>query len=446
MNYIDAVIADVEKKNDNQGEFLQAVKEVLYSLRVIIDRDDVYEKNSILERLVVAERSIIFRVPWVDDAGKIHVNRGYRIQFNSALGPYKGGLRFHPSANLSVMKFLAFEQTFKNSLTGLPMGGGKGGADFDPKGKSDNEIMHFCQSFMTELYRHIGPDTDVPAGDIGVGAREIGYMFGQYRRIANAFEAAVFTSKGVGWGGSLGRTQATGYGLVFFIEEFLNQKGDSFKGKQVVISGAGNVAIYAAEKAQEMGAKVISLSDSNGFVYHKDGIKLDTVKEIKLVRRGRLSEYLKTHSDAIYTEADKGRVWDLECDIALPCATQNELHLADAKSLVSNGCKIVAEGANMPTTMEGTDYFLEQGVSFFPGKAANAGGVSTSGLEMTQNSTRLYWSADEVYTKLKTIMTSIFHNIDQAAKEYGKPGNFVLGANVAGFRKVAKAMMEQGVI
>jgi glutamate dehydrogenase (NADP+) len=445
MNYIDAIIADVEKKNDNQYEFLQAVKEVLNSLRVIIDRDDIYHKEGILERLVMPERAILFRVPWVDDAGKVQVNQGYRIQFNSAIGPYKGGLRFHPSVTLSVMKFLAFEQTLKNSLTGLPIGGGKGGADFDPKAKSDGEVMRFCQSFMTELYRHIGPNTDIPAGDIGVGGREIGYMFGQFRRIANSFEA-VLTGKGIGWGGSLGRTQATGYGLIYIVEEYLKQKSDGFKGKKIAISGSGNVAIYAAEKAEQMGAKVISMSDSNGYIYHKNGINLDTVKDIKLAKRGRISECAEVHSDAVYTAADKGRVWDLECDIALPCATQNELQLEDAKNLVSHGCKIVAEGANMPTTIEGTDYFISKGLGFFPGKAANAGGVAVSGLEMSQNSAHLYWSSDEVYSRLKVIMTGIFTSIDQAAKEYGPAGNYVLGANVAGFKLVSRAMLDQGII
>ncbi|MCL2832889.1 MAG: NADP-specific glutamate dehydrogenase [Treponema sp.] len=445
MSYIDDIIADVEKKNDNQYEFLQAVREVMNSLRVIVDREPVYEKMGVLERLVIAERTIIFRVPWVDDAGKVQVNRGYRVQFNSAIGPYKGGLRFHPSVNLSVMKFLGFEQTFKNSLTGLPMGGAKGGADFDPKGKSDGESMRFSQSFMTELARHIGPDTDIPAGDIGVGAREIGYMYGQYRRMTNTFEA-VLTGKGVGWGGSLIRTQATGYGLIYIIEEFLHGRDDSIKGKKVVISGSGNVAIFAAEKAQELGAVVVSMSDSNGYIYHKSGINLVTVKDIKLTKRGRISEYAKVHTDAVYTEAGKGRVWDIPCDVALPCATQNELDLGDAKKLVAGGCKIVGEGANMPTTQEGTEYFLSGGISFFPGKAANAGGVATSGLEMAQNSARLYWSEEEVDMRLKGIMTGIYHNINDSAREYGKPGNFVLGANVAGFKRVAKAMLDQGII
>ena len=445
MSYVDTIIDDIEKKNTDQIEFLQAAREVLESLRVIVDHDDSYEKVALLERLVLAERTLIFRVPWIDDSGKVQVNRGYRVQYNSAIGPYKGGLRFHPSVNLSTMKFLAFEQTFKNSLTGLPMGGGKGGADFDPKGKSENEVMKFCQSFMTELYRHIGQFTDVPAGDIGVGAREIGYMYGQYKRISNTFEA-VLTGKGVGWGGSLVRTEATGYGLIYIVEEYFNRKGDSIRGKKVVISGSGNVAIFAAEKAQDLGAVVVSLSDSDGYIYHKAGINLNTIKDIKLVKRGRIADYVKTHHDAVYTEAGKGRVWDIECDIALPCAIQNELTLQDAKNLAASGCKIVAEGANMPTTAEGTEYLLSKGIVFFPGKAANAGGVATSGLEMSQNSVRYYWTFEEVDARLKSIMVNIFHNIDDAAKEYGRPNNFILGANVAGFRRVAKAMLAQGVI
>ena len=445
MSYIDTVMTDVEKKNADQGEFLQAAKEVLDSLRLIVERDSVYEKSGLLERLVEPERVIQFRIPWVDDSGKVRVNRGYRVQYNSAIGPYKGGLRFHPSVNLSIIKFLGFEQTFKNSLTGLPIGGGKGGSDFDPKGKSDNEVMRFCQSFMSELYRHIGPDTDVPAGDIGVGGREIGFMYGQYRRLVNANEG-VFTGKGFGWGGSLGRTEATGYGLIYITEEFLNSKGDSVKDKRIVISGSGNVAIFAAEKARQLGAIVVSMSDSNGFIYHKTGINLNTVKDIKLAKRGRISEYAETHKDVVYTETGNGRVWDIECDIALPCATQNELNLSDAKNLAENGCRIVAEGANMPTTMEGTEYFHNRGVTFFPGKAANAGGVATSALEMAQNSARLYWTFPEVDSRLKNIMAGIFRNIDDAAEEYGKPGNYVLGANIAGFKKVAKAMLDQGII
>ena len=445
MSYVDSVIADVEKKNAEQGEFLQAAREVLNSLRFIVEQDSVYEKTSLLERLVEPERAILFRVPWVDDSGKVRVNRGYRVQYNSAIGPYKGGLRFHPSVNLSIIKFLGFEQTFKNSLTGLPIGGGKGGSDFDPKGKSDNEVMRFCQSFMSELHRHIGPDTDVPAGDIGVGGREIGFMYGQYRRLVNANES-VFTGKGFGWGGSLGRTEATGYGLIYIVEEFLNSKGDSVKNKRIVISGSGNVAIFAAEKARQLGAIVVSMSDSNGFIYHKSGINLNTVKDIKLVKRGRISEYAEAHPDAVYTEVGNGRVWDIACDIALPCATQNELHLSDAKTLAENGCKIVAEGANMPTTMEGTELFFKRGIAFFPGKAANAGGVATSALEMAQNSARLYWTFPEVDSRLKTIMAGIFRNIDDAAEEYGKSGDYVLGANIAGFKKIAKAMLDQGII
>ena len=389
--------------------------------------------------------AIIFRVPLIDDSGKVQVNRGFRVQFNSAIGPYKGGLRFHPSVNLSIIKFLGFEQIFKNSLTGLPIGGGKGGSDFDPKGKSDNEVMRFCQSFMTELYRHIGPDTDVPAGDIGVGGREIGFMYGQYKRLVNRFEG-VLTGKGIGWGGSLVRTEATGYGLVYIVDEYLKSKSDGFKGKKVAISGSGNVAIFAAEKAFALGATVVSMTDSNGFIYHKNGINLDTIKEIKLVNRERLAKYGETHSDAVYTDNGKGKVWDIACDIALPCATQNELLLDDAKKLTENGCKIVAEGANMPTTMDATEYLLSKGVAFFPGKAANAGGVATSALEMSQNSARLSWTFDEVDAKLKNIMTGIFRNIDGASKEYGKPGNFVIGANIAGFKKVARAMLDQGVI
>ena len=445
MSYVDSVIADIEKKNADQGEFIQAAKEVLESLRIIVDNDSIYEKAGLLERLVEPERIIQFRIPWVDDAGKVRVNRGYRVQYNSAIGPYKGGLRFHPTVTLSVMKFLGFEQTFKNSLTGLPIGGGKGGSDFDPKGKSDNEVMRFCQAFMTELYRHIGADTDVPAGDIGVGGREVAYMYGQYKRIVNAFEA-VFTGKGLGWGGSLVRTEATGYGLVYMVEEFLNRRGESVKGKRVAVSGSGNVATFAAEKARQLGAIVMTMSDSNGFIYHKSGINLNTVKDIKLAKRGRISEYVKTHTDAVYTEAGNGRVWDIECDIALPCATQNELTLSDAENLAGNGCKIVAEGANMPTTLEGTEFLLSRKIPFFPGKAANAGGVATSALEMAQNSARLSWSFEEVDNKLKGIMANIFRNIDDAAEEYGNPGNYILGANIAGFKKVAKAMLDQGII
>jgi len=445
MSYIDTIISAIEKRDAGQPEFIQAAKEVLESLRIIVDQDNTYEKAGLLERLVEPERAIVFRVPWIDDAGKVQVNRAFRVQFNSAIGPYKGGLRFHPSVNLSIIKFLGFEQIFKNSLTGLPMGGGKGGSDFDPKGKSDNEVMRFCQSFMTELYRHIGPDTDVPAGDIGVGGREIGFMYGQYKRVVNRFEG-VLTGKGIGWGGSLARTEATGYGLIYIIEEYLNKIGDSFKGKKVVISGSGNVAIFAAQKVMSYGATVVSMSDSNGFIYHKDGINLDTIKEVKLLKRERLTSYSDAHKDSVYTDVNKGRVWDLACDIALPCATQNELLLEDAKKLVANGCKVVGEGANMPTTMDATEYLLGKGAAFFPGKAANAGGVATSGLEMSQNSARLSWSFEEVDAKLKNIMANIFHSIDDAARDCGKPNNFVIGANIAGFKKVAKAMLDQGVI
>ena len=445
MSYVDNIISDIEKNNAGENEFLQAAREVLESLRVIADTNPQYESLSLLERLVLPERIVIFRIPWVNDSGKVKVNRGYRVQYNSAIGPYKGGLRFHPSVNLSVMKFLAFEQTFKNALTGLPLGGGKGGSDFDPKGKSENEVMRFCHAFMTELCRHIGQNTDIPAGDMGVGAREIGYMYGKYKSLTNTFES-VLTGKGVGWGGSLIRTEATGYGLVYFVEEYMNGKGDSFKGKRVLVSGSGNVAIFAADKAMKYGASVIAMSDSNGFIYHKGGINLDTLKEIKLKKRGRISEYAAAHTDAVYTETGEKRIWDLECDIAMPCATQNELNLADAKNLVANGCGIVAEGANMPTTRDATDYLLAKGIPFFPGKAANAGGVATSGLEMAQNSTRFYWSPEEVDARLKTIMKGIFHNIDDAAKEFGKPGNFVFGANIAGFKRVANAMIGHGIV
>ena len=445
MGYIDNIISIIEKRDAGQPEFLQAAKEVLDSLRIIVDKDSTYEKAALLERLIEPERAVVFRVPWIDDAGKVQVNRGYRVQFSSAIGPYKGGLRFHPSVTLSIIKFLGFEQIFKNSLTGLPMGGGKGGSDFDPKGKSDNEVMRFCQSFMTELYRHIGPDTDVPAGDIGVGGREVGFMYGQYKKITNAFEG-VLTGKGLGWGGSLVRTEATGYGLVYIVEEYLNKKGDSFKGKKVAISGSGNVAIFAAEKAAALGATVISMTDSNGFIHDKDGIKLDTIKDIKLVNRERLTKYAEAHKSAVYSETGRGRVWDIACDIALPCATQNELLIEDAKKLAASGCKVVAEGANMPTTLDATEYLLSKSIAFFPGKASNAGGVATSGLEMSQNSGRMSWSFEEVDAKLKTIMCNIFRSIDEASKEYGKPGNFVIGANIAGFKKVAKAMLEQGVV
>jgi len=446
MSYIDKIISIIERRDAGQPEFLQAAKEVLDSLRIIVDQDNTYEKAGLLERLIEPERAITFRVPWVDDSGKVQVNRGYRVQFNSAIGPYKGGLRFHPSVTLSIIKFLGFEQIFKNSLTGLPIGGGKGGSDFDPKGKTDNEVMRFCQSFMSELFRHIGPDTDVPAGDIGVGGREIGFMYGQYKKIRNAFEG-VLTGKGLDWGGSLVRTEATGYGLVYIVNEYLNTKGDDFRGKKVAISGSGNVAIFAAEKAQSLGAQVISMTDSNGSIYDKEGIKLDTIKEIKINNRERLTKYAEAHKSAEYFEAGKGKkVWDIACDIALPCATQNELNIDDAKKLVSNGCKVVAEGANMPTTLEATDYLINNKVAFFPGKASNAGGVGVSGLEMAQNSARISWTFEKADTELKIIMGNIFNKLDEAAKEYGKPGNFVIGANIAGFKKVAKAMLEQGVV
>ena len=443
MSYVESVLAELIRKNPAQEEFIQAATEVLHSLEPVIEANPQYQKAALLERLVEPERVVMFRVPWVDDAGNVQVNRGFRVQFNSAIGPYKGGLRLHPSVNLGIIKFLGFEQIFKNALTGLPIGGGKGGSDFDPKGKSDNEVMRFCQSFMTELYRHIGADTDVPAGDIGVGAREIGYLFGQYKRLTNRYEG-VLTGKGLPYGGSLARTQATGYGLVYFTEEMLKVMGDSFKGKTVVVSGSGNVAIYATEKAQSLGAKVVALSDSNGWVYDKDGIDLALVKEIKEVRRGRIKEYADARPSAEYHEG-KG-IWSVPCDIALPCATQNELLLDDAKLLVKNGVKVVAEGANMPTTLEATEYLQQNGVAFGPGKAANAGGVATSALEMSQNSMRLSWSFEEVDEKLHGIMKGIHQNAYAAAEKYGCKGNYVMGANIAGFVKVADAMMAQGVV
>ncbi len=443
MSYVERVIEEVKAKNAEQPEFIQAVTEVLQSLEPVIAAHPEYEEAGLLERIVEPERVVMFRVPWVDDAGNVQVNRGFRVQFNSAIGPYKGGLRLHPSVNLGIIKFLGFEQIFKNSLTTLPMGGGKGGCDFDPKGKSDMEVMRFCQSFMTELQRHIGADTDVPAGDIGTGAREIGYMFGQYKKIRNVFEG-VLTGKGLSFGGSLARTQATGYGLIYIVEEYLKCAGDSFEGKTVVVSGSGNVAIYATEKAQQLGAKVVTLSDSTGWIHDPAGIDLDLVKQIKEVERGRISEYAKRREGVEYHE---GRgVWQVPCDIALPCATQNELFDDDARQLVEHGCKIVAEGANMPTTMDATEYLQASGVAFLPGKAANAGGVATSGLEMSQNSERLSWSFEEVDAKLKGIMVSIFHAADDAAKRYGHEGNYVMGANIAGFEKVADAMMAEGVV
>ena len=443
MSYVDNVIEQVKAKNAEQPEFIQAVTEVLQSLEPVIEAHPEYEQAALLERIVEPERVIMFRVPWVDDNGKVQVNRGFRVQFNSAIGPYKGGLRLHPSVNLGIIKFLGFEQIFKNSLTTLPMGGGKGGCDFDPKGKSDMEVMRFCQAFMTELFRHIGADTDVPAGDIGTGAREIGYMFGQYKKIKNVFEG-VLTGKGLSFGGSLARTEATGYGLVYLVQEHLECNGDSFEGKTVTVSGSGNVAIYATQKAQQLGAKVVTVSDSTGWVYDPAGIDVALLKQVKEVERGRLTEYAARREGVEYHE---GRgVWVTPCDIALPCATQNEVHMEDVENLVKNGCKILAEGANMPTTLEATEYVQEHGIVFFPGKAANAGGVATSGLEMSQNSERLSWTFEEVDAKLKGIMVSIFHAIDDAAKRYGHEGNYVMGANIAGFEKVANAMMAQGIV
>ena len=444
MSYVDEVIAKVVEQNPSEPEFHQAVKEVLESLRVVIEaNEEKFRKEALLERLVEPERQIKFRVPWVDDNGKVQVNKGYRVQFNSAIGPYKGGLRFHPSVNQGILKFLGFEQTLKNSLTGLPMGGGKGGSNFDPKGKSDREVMAFCQSFMTELYRHIGKDTDVPAGDIGVGGREVGYLFGQYKRLTGLYEG-VLTGKGLTFGGSLARTQATGYGLVYMLDEMLKHNGKEIAGKTVLVSGSGNVAIYAVEKAQQYGAKVVAMSDSNGYIYDADGIKLDVVKEIKEVRRGRIKEYAEAVPTAVYTEG-KG-IWTIPCDIALPCATQNELNLDDAKTLLANGCFAVAEGANMPSTREATDLFVEKKILFMPGKAANAGGVATSGLEQSQNSLRLSWTFEEVDERLHKIMIDIFAKAADAAERYGVPGNYVAGANIAGFEKVVEAMIAQGIV
>ena len=443
MGYVDEVIERVIAKNPGEPEFHQAVKEVLESLRPVVDANEkLYRREALLERLVEPDRQIKFRVPWVDDKGQVQVNTGYRVQFNNSIGPYKGGLRLHPSVNVGIIKFLGFEQIFKNSLTSLPIGGGKGGSDFDPKGKSDREVMAFCQSFITELYKYIGADVDVPAGDIGTGAREIGYMYGQYKKITGRYEG-VLTGKGLSYGGSLARTEATGYGLLYLTEEMLKCNGIDITGKTVCISGSGNVAIYAAQKAQQLGAKVVTVSDSNGWIYDKDGIDVDVLKEIKEVKRARLTEYVTYRPNAEYHEG-KG-VWSVKCDIALPCATQNELLLEDAKMLVANGCIAVAEGANMPTTLDATEYLQEKGVLFAPGKAANAGGVATSALEMSQNSERLSWSFEEVDLKLKTIMVNIFHNMDEASKRYGFEGNYVVGANIAGFEKVANAMIAQGV-
>ena len=443
MSYVDEVLADLIKRNPGEPEFHQAATEVLNSLKPLIEKDEKYQNAGLLERLVEPERVIMFRVPWVDDNGKVHVNKGYRVQFSSAIGPYKGGLRFHPSVNLGVIKFLGFEQIFKNSLTGLPIGGGKGGSDFDPKGKSDNEIMRFCQSFMTELCKYIGADVDVPAGDIGVGGREIGYLYGQYKKITGKYEG-VLTGKGLTYGGSLIRTQATGYGLVYIVDEMLKAAGKTLKDQRVAISGAGNVAIYAAEKATQLGAKVVTLSDSNGWIYDEEGVDLAAVKEIKEVKRGRIKEYLEYRPNAEYHEG-KG-VWSVKCDIALPCATQNELLEEDAKTLVANGCYAVGEGANMPSSLEAIDVFIENGILFAPAKAANAGGVATSALEMSQNSQRLSWTAEEVDAKLKSIMVNIYKEMSSAAKEYGFENNFVIGANIAGFKKVADAMLAQGIV
>ena len=444
MSYVNEVLERVKKQNPNQPEFIQAVTEVLESLSAVIEKnEDAFRKNALLERLTTPERVVLFRVPWIDDQGQVQVNNGYRVQFNSAIGPYKGGLRFHPSVNLSILKFLGFEQTFKNSLTGLPIGGGKGGADFDPKGKSDREVMAFCQSFMTELCKYIGADTDVPAGDIGVGGREIGYLFGQYKRIRDLYEG-VLTGKGLSYGGSLARTQATGYGLLYLTDEMLRCNGHDLKGKTVAVSGAGNVATYAIEKAWQLGAKPVTCSDSTGWIYDPDGIDVATLIDVKQVKRARLTEYAKARPKSVYHEG-KG-VWTTKCDVALPCATQNELLLDDAKALVANGCFAVVEGANMPTSLDATKYLQEQGILFCPGKAANAGGVATSALEMTQNSQRLSWTFEEVDAKLKDIMVNIFHNLDAAAKEYGMEGNYVAGANIAGFLKVADAMNAQGIV
>ncbi len=442
--YLKGVYADLEKKSAHEPEFLQAVQEVLESLEPVVERRPELEKNGIIERLVEPERIVMFRIPWVDDSGKVRVNRGFRVQFNSAIGPYKGGLRLHPSVNLSIIKFLGFEQVFKNSLTTLPMGGGKGGSDFDPKGRSDGEIMRFCQSFMTELQRHIGPDTDVPAGDIGVGGREIGFLFGQYKRLRNEF-TGVLTGKGLTYGGSLARTEATGYGLCYFTDEMLKAAGKSFEGKRVVISGSGNVAIYANQKATQLGAKVIAMSDSNGYIVDEAGIDYKVMKEIKEIKRDRIKTYLNYVPTAKYVEGCGG-IWTVPCDVALPCATQNELDGEGAKALVENGCFAVAEGANMPSTPEAVAVFQAAGILFAPAKAANAGGVATSGLEMSQNSLRLGWSFEEVDQKLHGIMIDIYNAASSAAKEYGMEGNLVAGANIAGFLKVAEAMLAQGVV
>ena len=444
MKYVEKVLAKLKKQNPGEPEFHQAATEILTSLEVVMEKHPEYEKAGLLERFVEPERVIMFRVPWVDDKGKVQVNKGYRVQFNSAIGPYKGGLRFHPSVNLSIIKFLGLEQILKNSLTGLPIGGGKGGSNFDPKGKSDREIMAFCQSFMTELQRHIGQDTDVPAGDIGVGGREIGFLFGQYKKIRDE-HVGVLTGRGLTYGGSLARTEATGYGLVYMTAEAMKMRGDSFEGKTVVISGSGNVAIYACQKAQSLGAKVVAMYDSNGYIYDPNGIHLDVVRDIKEVKRGRIKEYAERVAGATYTEGCKG-IWSIPCDVALPCATQNEIDEESAKLLVANGVKYVAEGANMPSTLKAIETFQNAGIVFLPAKAANAGGVATSALEMAQSSQRLFWTFEEVDAKLNQIMINIYHNIDNAAKKYGMEGNYVAGANIAGFEKVAEAMMAQGVV
>ncbi len=443
MSYVDDIILHVQQKNSTQPEFVQAATEVLDSIRPVVEANKRYQDWSLLERLVEPERATVFRISWTDDSGKVHTNRGYRVQFNSAIGPYKGGLRFHPSVNMSIIKFLGFEQIFKNSLTGLPIGGGKGGSDFDPKGKSEMEIMRFCQSFMTALYRVIGPNTDVPAGDIGVGGREIGYMFGQYKRITGQYEG-VLTGKGLSFGGSLARTEATGYGLVYLVEEMLKNHANSIEGKTIVVSGSGNVATYAIEKAISLGGKVVTASDSSGFIYDPDGIDVEVLKQIKEVRRARISEYAKERPNAEFYAGKK--VWSVPCDIALPCATQNELDEQDAKELIKNGCIAVGEGANMPSTAQATEVFLKNNILFAPGKAANAGGVATSALEMSQNSARVSWPFEKVDHQLNNIMINIYHNMADAAKEYGHEDNFVVGANIAGFLKVADAMMAQGIV
>ena len=443
MKILQKVLDDCKKRNPNEPEFHQAITEVLESLEPVAEKHPEWVEAGIFDRIVEPERQIMFRVAWVDDNNKVQVNRGYRVQYNSAIGPYKGGLRFHPSVNLGIIKFLGFEQIFKNSLTGLPIGGGKGGSDFDPKGKSDGEVMRFCQSFMTELYRHIGENTDVPAGDIGVGAREIGYLYGQYKRIRNDF-TGVLTGKGIPWGGSLARKEATGFGLCYFMDEALRDNGSSFEGKTVLVSGSGNVAIYAAQKATELGAKVVAMSDSNGYVYDKNGIDLAAIKQIKEVERKRIKEYVNTHSDAVYTEGCRN-IWTIPCDIALPCATQNEIDAESAKTLLANGCKAVGEGANMPSTAEAIEIFQASGILFAPAKAANAGGVATSALEMCQNSMRYSWTFEEVDAKLKQIMVDIYRNASKAAEAYGQKGNLVMGANIAGFEKVAQSMYAQGI-